>query len=147
MNKEELKQYLESLQLEEGLKTLMFGLIDKASEVDQSLLNTVADILGLQADFCQQHADLLYEQADLHETLAAEFNALDEEEKADKMEALLEHHKTLLDSLNKKTNEVNEQHDTDSLAQIKEQLQQVAQPAPSSPAESNPPTPPADPAQ
>src|SRR3989344_651183 len=80
MNKDGLKGYLENLRLENSLKNLLFDLIDKAPEVDQALLNSIADILDLQADFYDQSADLLEEEAQEYEALAEELNTLDEEE-------------------------------------------------------------------
>ena len=76
MSKEELKQYLEGLGLEEGLKKILFEIIDKAPQADQALMNTVAEILELQADFCNKSADLLEEEAGLYEKLADELDAI-----------------------------------------------------------------------
>lgn len=80
MTKEELKKYLEGLELEEGLKKVLFEIIDKAVEVDKALLNTIADILDLQADFLEKSADILEEEAGLYEALVNDFAALDKEE-------------------------------------------------------------------
>lgn len=76
MNKEELKKYLEGLGLEEGLKKILFEIIDKAPLADQALMNTIAEILELQADFCNKSADLLEEEVGLYEKLADELEAL-----------------------------------------------------------------------
>jgi hypothetical protein len=76
MNKEELKKYLETMELEEGLIKVLFEIINKAPEVNQALLNTVADILKLQADFYDKTADLLEEEAGLYEKLADELDAI-----------------------------------------------------------------------
>lgn len=80
MNKEELKKYLEGLKLEEELHALLFGLIEKAEQVDQVLLNTIADILDLQADFYEKSADVLEKEAELYKKLADEMAAFDEGE-------------------------------------------------------------------
>lgn len=76
MNKEELKEYLEGLGLEEGLKKILFEIIDKAPVADQALRNTIAEILELQADFYDKSADLLEEEASLYEKLADELDAI-----------------------------------------------------------------------
>lgn len=76
MTKEELKQYLESLKLEEGLKNLLFEVIDKAEVVDQVLLNNIADILDLQADFYEKSAELLEEEAGLYKLLEGKLSKL-----------------------------------------------------------------------
>lgn len=76
MTKEELKKYLEAFGLEEGLKKVLFEIVDKAEEVDKVLLNNIADVVGLQADFYEKSADLLEEEAGLYEALAANLDAL-----------------------------------------------------------------------
>ncbi len=80
MNKEELKKYLEGMELEEGLIKVLFEIVDKAPEVNNALLDTIADILGLQADFYDKSADLLDEEAEIYKTLADDLNELDKEE-------------------------------------------------------------------
>src|SRR3989344_1863428 len=117
MNKDGLKGYLENLRLENSLKNLLFDLIDKAPEVDQALLNSIADILDLQADFYDQSADLLEEEAQEYEALAEELNTLDEEENAERVQALLEHQQTLLNDISQKMSEIKTRHETDSLKQ------------------------------
>lgn len=143
MKKQKLKDYIVKLQLPQELEKLLFELVDNASEVNQVLLNTIADILDLQADFYEQSADVLDEEADQCETLAAELDALDEEEKAERMEAVFENQKELLSDINQKINEAKGNQEAQSISQIKEQLQQAAQSAPSNPGDSNPSTPPA----
>jgi len=78
MNKEELKKYLEGMELEEGLRKVLFEIVDKAEAVDQALMNNIADILDLQADFYDKSADLLDEEAEIYKTLAEDLNALPE---------------------------------------------------------------------
>lgn len=80
MSKEELKKYLEGLGLEEEFKNLLFEIIDKAEKVDKVLLNSIADILDLQADFYDKTADLLEEEANLYEKLAHDLDAADKED-------------------------------------------------------------------
>jgi hypothetical protein len=138
MNKEELKQYLKNMQLEEGLETMLFDLIEKAPQVDQVLLNTVADILDLQADFYEQNAEMLEEEAEEYETLAAELNTLDEEENTARVEALLEHQKTLLSDINQKMDETKNQQSAQQLSDLRQDLHQIAQPVQSNPTNSTP---------
>ncbi|MBU3979101.1 hypothetical protein KJ980_03870 [Patescibacteria group bacterium] len=78
MNKEELKKYLEGMELEEGLRKVLFEIVDKAEAVNNTLLDTIADILDLQADFYDKSADLLDEEAEIYKTLAEDLNALPE---------------------------------------------------------------------
>ena len=59
MNKDELINYIKKLQLPGELESLIIDLIDKAPEVNQVLLSTIADILELQADFHEKVADVL----------------------------------------------------------------------------------------
>lgn len=77
MTKEELKKYLEGLHLEDGLRNLLFEIIDKAEVVDQKLMNNIADILDLQADFYEKSAEILEEEAGLYSDLACEIDKLD----------------------------------------------------------------------
>lgn len=142
MNKEELKQYLKNMQLEERLEAMLFDLIDKAPQIDQVLLNTVADILDLQADFYEQSAEMLEEEAEEYETLATELNTLDEEENTARMEALLENQKTLLSDINQKMDETRNQQSVLQLNDLRQDLHQMTQPAQSNPTSSTPVTPP-----
>jgi chromosome condensin MukBEF ATPase and DNA-binding subunit MukB len=125
MNKDELKQYLHNMQLEEDFEALLFQLVDEAQEVDQALLNKVADVLDAQAEFYEESADLLDEQAEIFETLDDTLKLIDEEEDADRAEALLENQQTLLTELSQKINESSSQQaETNQMDQIKQELTQ-----------------------
>ncbi len=50
ITKDTLKQEITLLSLEEQLQQLIFDLIDREQEVSQKLLNTVADMLDMQAN-------------------------------------------------------------------------------------------------
>jgi thioesterase domain-containing protein len=106
MNKDELKQYIKNMELEEAFETMLFSVIDKAPEVNQALFDTLADLVENQADFYEQSADLLDKEADEYEVLADELNTLDEEESAQKAQALLENQQNLLQDVQQKKDEL-----------------------------------------
>jgi predicted nucleotide-binding protein (sugar kinase/HSP70/actin superfamily) len=106
MNKDELKQYIKNMKLEEAFETMLLTVVEKAPEVNQALLDTLADLIENQADFYQQSADLLDQEADEYEALSTELNTLDEEESAQKAEALLKNQQTLLKDIQQKKEEV-----------------------------------------
>lgn len=100
MNKEELKNFVKDVRLEKELEDLAFELIDNAQDVNAILLNSVADIIELQAKFDADVADILEEEAEEYKTLAEELGELDEEEVAERMEAMKQHQEELLAKLN-----------------------------------------------
>lgn len=126
MNKDELKQYLLGMELEPEFQAMLFDLIEKAPQADQNLLSTVADILELQADFYEKSAELLDEEADEYEVLADDMNAADEEERAERMEALQENQEQLLKDLNAKIEETKSSQTTQGVDAMRQELQQHA---------------------
>lgn len=63
MTKDQLKEHISTLHLEGELQQSIAHLIDTAKEVDQKLLDTIADVLDLQAEFYEKTASLLEERA------------------------------------------------------------------------------------
>lgn len=83
--KEGMKQHIESLfdlrdEDEVKLKILLFELVDKAPEANEVLLNTIADVLDLQADYLEKSAALLEEEADLFEKIGTDIVAIERED-------------------------------------------------------------------
>lgn len=154
MDKDQLKQFLENAQLEEDFKVLLFDLIDKTDVIDQAFLNSIADLLDLQAKFYEHNADLLSEEAEEYSLLADEFTAINEEANADTMQSMLESQTTYLNELSNKMNELKTKQEINTLNQAREQLSQVStgtntplthtapQAIPSSPMQSSPQFPP-----
>lgn len=105
MNKDQLKQYITDLRLEAELEELIFELIDGAEEVNQTLLNTVADILENQADFYENVAKVLDQEADEYEALGEAVQALDAEEQEQRLQAIFDSQDQLLKELTDKVNE------------------------------------------
>ena len=88
MTKEELKEYIKQLSLESDLEGMVFEIIDNAKEVNAMLLNGIADILDLQADFYEKVADILEDEVRAYDNLNAEFNRKDEEIKGSGLEEI-----------------------------------------------------------
>lgn len=105
MIKEDLKQFIVELKLDPQLEKLLLDLVDNSQTVDQTLLNTVADILDNQADFLEKTADILEEEAQEYEALNEEFNLIDQEEYSQRLEAIKENQEALLTGLEQKIKE------------------------------------------
>lgn len=129
MSKEELKNYLKKLELPEELEKLIFELIDNAAEVNQTLLNAVADILDLQADFYEKEAEILEEEADEYEALQEELKLLDQEEYQARLEAIKKNQEKLLEEINQKINELKGRASIDDVSKIEEIKQTLQQQA------------------
>jgi hypothetical protein len=106
MNKEELKNYIHSLELPVELEGLLYELVEGAPEVNQVLLDAVADVIDMQADFLQKEADVLNQEADQYEDLANELNLLDEEEYTQRATLMQQSQEQLLNELTQKVQEV-----------------------------------------
>lgn len=102
MTKEELKKQISELGLDEELETLLFELVDSAEGVNQVLLNTVADVLDLQADFYERAADILMDEAEIYEGLQQELEKIDSDEITQQFEAVQQSQETLLQELDQK---------------------------------------------
>lgn len=89
MSKEELKRQLEILKLDKEFESILFDLIDNAATVDQQLLNTVADLLDIDADLNIKAAQVFQEQAEIFDTLQEELKTIDVEEFAEKLAVLV----------------------------------------------------------
>lgn len=85
MTKEELKEHIKQLKLESDLEGMFFEIVDNAKEVNAALLNGMADILDLQADFYEKVADVLEEEARAYDALSFEINRMDEEIKTSRV--------------------------------------------------------------
>lgn len=96
MNKEELKTYIKTLALDAELQQLAFEMIDNASEANQQLLDSLADLLNAQADFHEQAAEALGAEADVYENLSADIKELDAEEDAQRAEATAKNQENVL---------------------------------------------------
>jgi hypothetical protein len=132
MSKQELKNYIRKLELSIELEKLIFELIDEAKEVNDYLLNTIADILNLQAEFFEKEAEVIEELVDQHEQLKQELNLLDEEEKLAKVNAIKENQEKLLTNLTEKLEQLKNSHpvnqDNDNkIEEIKQTLQMQSQ--------------------
>lgn len=131
MSKEELKNYIKKLALPEELEQLIVELIDNAKQVDKALLNAVADVLDLQADFYEKEANVLGDVADEYESLSEELNLLDEEENLTRVNAIKENQEQLLTEINKKLDELKvtpqSTQETAKIEEIKQTLQQQTQ--------------------
>ncbi len=88
MTKEELKNYIKQLSLESDLEGMVFEIIDNTKEVTAELLNGIADILDLQADFYEKVADVLEDEARTYDSLNAEFSSKEEAIKGARMEEI-----------------------------------------------------------
>lgn len=78
MTKQELKDDLLHLALDADLQTHVFALIDAADDVDQVLLDTIADILALDADLEDQLADVSYQEAKKYKEFAEHVKTVSE---------------------------------------------------------------------
>lgn len=99
MTKEEVKEYIKSLDLGAELQELAFDLVDNAKEVDQKLLDKIANLIEAQADFHDQTADVLDTEADIYENLAENMKDLDAEENAQRAEATAQNQEELLNNI------------------------------------------------
>lgn len=106
MTKEELKEYIKQLKLESDLESVVFELIDNAKEVNAALLNGIADILDLQADFYERAADILEEEARAYDRLDAEVNHIDDQISNNRTQEISLAQEELLGNIEKKIEEV-----------------------------------------
>lgn len=128
MTKDDLKEYIKKLGLPNELEELLFELIDKAPEVNQLLLNTIADILDLQADFYEKEAEIMEEVAEEYDKLIDEFNLLSEEKRVLRLEAIEKNQQELLEAINSKINELKTAtNENQKIEEIKQNLQQQTQ--------------------
>ena len=122
MTKNYLKNYLINLNLDQELKDLLLELVEGAPEVNNVLLNTIADILEQQGDFYNQVADAMEVEAQEYEDLAVNLELLDNEEVKARLEALQENQQSLITEINKKVEELkqtmSEQESTEEVAPI-----------------------------
>lgn len=77
MTREELKEHIKQLKLESDLEGTIFELIDNVKEVNAALLNGIADILDLQAEFYEKAGDILEEDAREYDSLDVELNFIE----------------------------------------------------------------------
>ena len=126
MTKEELKQQVSKLKLDNELKELIYELVDGSAEVNQELLNGVADILDTQATFLENSADVLAEEIEEYDDLKEELNLIDEEEKRDKVSAVAQNHAEILSEVKSKVSKLQGEVNT-----VSEPSEQVASQTPS----------------
>lgn len=98
MTKEELKHQIQVLKLDKEFEAILFDLIDNAATVDQQLLNTVADLLDIDADLNIKAAQVFQEEAEIFETLGEELKAIDAEEYAEKLAVLAGNNKAAVEA-------------------------------------------------
>jgi len=102
MTKEELKNYITQLKLESELEGLLFELVDSAKDVTAELLNGIADILDLQADFYEKTADILEEEARAYDRLNAQIDNIGDGISNDRVQAISEAQEQLLQDIAEK---------------------------------------------
>ena len=88
MNKIQLKNYLKTLNLEKSIEDLLFELIDKSTEVNQQLLDIIADVLDMQADYYEETADVLESIADLYQDMKDEIELVKLNQENEKLELI-----------------------------------------------------------
>lgn len=103
MTKDELLSSIEELNLEREIFELIKELIDGSSDVNPSLLGTIADVLEQQADFYENLADVLDQEAEEWNMLADGLDILDQEEFNAKLEAIQKHQEEMLQDVINKT--------------------------------------------
>lgn len=132
MDKNQLKQYIMDMQLEADFEALLFRTIDEAEQVDDALIEKLAELLDAQADIYEDEADYLQQMSDLEENYDNDMERIDGEEEADKAEAILNSQQTLVNNFKQKLTEVTgQQAETNQIDQLRNQLsQQPPQPVP-----------------
>lgn len=128
MTKEELRQYIQKMNLEVELEELLLELVDGSEEVNQALLNAIVDVLNMSADFHERAAEVFEEEAATYEELSEEVNLLDEEATRDRIEAFKQTQEQLLKELNDKVQEVTKSDTSTSLDKARENLQTAVTP-------------------
>ena len=124
MNRDELKNYIMSLQLTEELQGVIFELIDSTPEVNDVLLDGISDIIELQAEFYDTEADLLDEEADEYDRLTDTLSQIDDEEMAERAEAYKKSQEQLLTEINQKLQELQTSTtDTNQMDAARQELQ------------------------
>lgn len=125
MDKDQLKQYIQDMQLEPDFETLLFQAVDDAESVDDALVDKLADMIDAQADIYEEEADFLQRQTDLEDAYYNKLEQIDGEEAAEKAEALLKSQEALLRDFKTKLTEVSGQaQDSDQMDQLRQQLAQ-----------------------
>lgn len=102
MTKEELKNYITQLKLENELEGLIFELIDSTKEVTAELLNGIADILDLQADFYEKTADILEEEARAYDRINVQIDNIQDDISNNRVQAISEAQEQLLQDIAEK---------------------------------------------
>jgi len=106
MNKEQLKQYIVRLDLEDQFQLLLFDLIDGASQMNKALLETVADFLDLYADFNEKVAQLYEREAEDYEAIATGMDVIDAETEQKRLETAAHIHEEMYKQIEKKIEEI-----------------------------------------
>lgn len=102
MTKEELKEIIKQLKLDEDLEGFLFELTDKTKEVNAALLNGIADILDLQAEFYEKAADILEEEARAYDRLNVQIDNIEDGISNDRVQAISEAREQLLEDIAEK---------------------------------------------
>jgi hypothetical protein len=143
MTKEELKQYIQDLGLEADFEAVLFKEVDEAEQLDEALFMKLADLIDTQAQFYDDAADLAEEEADMYEAMDNELASIDEEEDADRAEAVAQTQEELFNDLDLELKKITTgEQDTSQQNQIQQELQQMAnggQPAVATPVQTAPP--------
>jgi len=102
MTKEELKEIIKQLKLDEDLEGFLFELTDKTKEVNAALINGIAEIIDLQADFYEKAADILEEEARACDRLNAQIDNIEDDISNDRVQAISEAQEQLLQDIAEK---------------------------------------------
>ncbi len=102
MTKDQIKTQIKSIQLDPELEKLLFELIDGAAEVNDTLLNTIADILDMQADFYEESADILEETSEMYKELKEDMELIDLETEKAKVELRNKNMEEIIEGINQK---------------------------------------------
>jgi hypothetical protein len=102
MSKNELIAMITELRMDDELRGLIIELIEGAESVNDLLLDTIADILEMQAEFYENAAEILMDESEEYETLEEQLKTLDKQETAQKLEATIQEQEALLSVLDKK---------------------------------------------
>lgn len=128
MTREELIKQIEDLELEDDIHSAIIDLIDKSRQIDQKLLNAIADVLDLQADFYEKQSMLFEEEAKIYEDVERENDAIDKEEYQFRIEAIRKSQKEFFETIQTEAEKIMAQEtktkdETESLTKAREVIQ------------------------
>ena len=132
MTKEELKVYISNIGLDEDIEMLLYELIDSANEVNDILLNAVADVLDMQADFYQRTADVLMDEVNEYGALQEQLDAIENEELKEQLDTIADNQEEFIKDLDQKIEEFRKEHpearaEAGDIAKAEEELKEVVE--------------------